>query len=172
MNNDTQANVISNISTDEPTDEDILCITNYTEGLSSFISECPTPMTIAIQGDWGSGKTSVMKMVAGQLQNDIHTVWLNTWMFSQFDTGINLSKSLILAMLKGFNIADGENEENDNDVEDGKQKNPDSIKKVKLALNVAGNLTKSALVYTAGTFGGGLLASILQGAIGRHGFYN
>lgn len=34
-----------------------------------------TPMTIAIQGDWGSGKTSIMNMVRNL---DLQVVWFNT----------------------------------------------------------------------------------------------
>ncbi|HEY5466973.1 MAG TPA: P-loop NTPase fold protein, partial [Clostridia bacterium] len=59
--------------------EDIFNIKNYIEGLSSFILECNTPMTIAIQGDWGSGKTSMMNMVRESIENQVVPVWFNTW---------------------------------------------------------------------------------------------
>ena len=40
--------------------EDLFHIESYIDGLSVFIKECATPMTVSIQGDWGSGKTSMM----------------------------------------------------------------------------------------------------------------
>ena len=46
--------------TDKPAstlEDDRFNITKYINGLTGFILECNTPMTIAIQGDWGSGKT-------------------------------------------------------------------------------------------------------------------
>lgn len=46
---------------DQPTDKDSLGIENYIKGLSNFIGRCATPLTIAIQGEWGTGKTSIMK---------------------------------------------------------------------------------------------------------------
>jgi len=41
---------------DIPAAEDLFGIGRYISGLCSFIAKCPTPMTIAIQGGWGSGK--------------------------------------------------------------------------------------------------------------------
>lgn len=64
---------------------DLFGIEAYVKGLKSFIIECETPMTIAVQGDWGSGKTSIMNMVKEELPNSILPVWFNTWEFSQFN---------------------------------------------------------------------------------------
>ncbi|MBQ3164670.1 MAG: hypothetical protein IJC02_09085 [Lachnospiraceae bacterium] len=75
---------IENISQDQ------FDITQYITGLSEFIKECETPMTIAIQGDWGSGKTSVMNMVKNNLGEEVISVWFNTWQFSQFTMGDDL----------------------------------------------------------------------------------
>ncbi len=38
--------------------EDNLSVKPYVKGLCSFIKECDTPVSIAVQGDWGCGKTS------------------------------------------------------------------------------------------------------------------
>lgn len=76
---------------DEPaTTQDDFSISQYIKGLSEYIEECETPMTIAVQGDWGSGKTSIMNMVKNQLDENVISVWFNTWKFSQFDMGGNL----------------------------------------------------------------------------------
>ena len=70
---------------------DLFEIKNYTDALSEFIISCETPMTIAIQGDWGSGKTSFMKMVEGVLSDKVLPIWFNTWQFSQFSMGDRLT---------------------------------------------------------------------------------
>lgn len=49
-------------------ENDQLGITKYIEGISSFINSGVTPMTIAIQGSWGNGKNSIMKMISDSLE--------------------------------------------------------------------------------------------------------
>ena len=93
-------------------DDDKLAYSDYAQALTEFVKTCDTPMTIAIQGDWGLGKTSVMKMMqknlSGNEQNDtennseevlentgddqktIETVWINTWESAQLGNGDNL----------------------------------------------------------------------------------
>ena len=41
-------------------DKDQLGINSYKDGLVNFIKTAQTPLTIAIQGEWGSGKTSLI----------------------------------------------------------------------------------------------------------------
>ena len=55
---------------DIPATEDLFNISNYIDGLSSFIMKCETPMTLAIQGDWGTGKSSIMEMVAAKIESE------------------------------------------------------------------------------------------------------
>ena len=80
--------------TDGPAIEDNFNIERYINGLTSFIKNCNTPITMAIQGDWGTGKTSIMSMVKNKIEKenngDIHLVWFNTWQFSQFNMGDQL----------------------------------------------------------------------------------
>lgn len=80
--------------TDNPLKEesgDLLGVRKYTEGLKEFIKCCNTPMTIAIQGDWGSGKTSFMNIISKKLEREAEIVWFNTWQFSQFNMQENVS---------------------------------------------------------------------------------
>lgn len=74
-------------------------IENYIKGLSNFIGRCATPLTIAIQGEWGTGKTSIMKQVKDILMNDndckVKTILFNTWQYSQFNMEDELAISLI-----------------------------------------------------------------------------
>ena len=89
--------------TDEAAHADLFDIGNYIAGLSSFITSSKTPMTISIQGSWGSGKTSMMQMVRARLGDDIHTIWFNTWQFAQFDLGDSLPFSMMSVLLKQLN---------------------------------------------------------------------
>lgn len=82
-------------------DNDLFDVEKYINGLSSFIEKCETPMTIAIQGDWGSGKTSVMNMVKEKLdKNNIIPMWFNTWKFSQFNMEEQLPVTFLSYLLK------------------------------------------------------------------------
>ena len=40
--------------------QDLFGINKFEKGLNHFIRNADTPITIAIQGEWGSGKTSLM----------------------------------------------------------------------------------------------------------------
>lgn len=42
--------------TDDAATVDLFNINKHLDGLSRFIKACNTPMTISIQGSWGSGK--------------------------------------------------------------------------------------------------------------------
>lgn len=100
---------------DQAAVEDKFEIGKYINGLAHFIENCKTPMTIAIQGDWGTGKTSIMKMVQKKIkeenaessessdgkgtakeESNIKIINFNTWQFSQF----NMDKGLPLIMLE------------------------------------------------------------------------
>ena len=54
---------------DAPASEDKFEIKNYIDGISKFILTCNTPMTMSIQGDWGTGKTSIMELAKILLKN-------------------------------------------------------------------------------------------------------
>ena len=82
--------------------EDLFDVGVYVNALCSFIRGCETPMTISIQGDWGSGKTSMMNMMRANMQADVWPVWFNTWQFSQFDMGNSLAFSMMDVLLKGL----------------------------------------------------------------------
>lgn len=60
--------------TDEPlqqSDENQLGTGDYTQGLIQFIKNTETPMTIGIQGEWGSGKTSLMHQIEAGLNKEV-----------------------------------------------------------------------------------------------------
>ena len=80
-------------------DDDALGFQLYVDALRDFALKCETPMTIAIQGDWGSGKTSLMNLIRARVEEDsaqrVKCVWINTWQFSQFELGADLPFSVI-----------------------------------------------------------------------------
>lgn len=68
--------------------EDQFGIAPFENGLIRFIENTSTPITIALQGEWGSGKTSLMNSLKNELgDNDkdnspFFSVWLNTWEYA------------------------------------------------------------------------------------------
>ena len=112
--------------TDVAASKDLFEIGPYIKGLSDFIKECKTPMTISIQGTWGTGKTSIMNMVEAELnQNPMnyHCVEFNTWEFSQFD----LEKKLSIVMIQSL-------------IESLSDNNAESIESIKSILKFAASL--------------------------------
>ncbi|MEK4229273.1 KAP family P-loop NTPase fold protein [Solibacillus sp. FSL H8-0538] len=98
--------------------EDSLKVEMYIEGLVDFISSCKTPMTIALQGDWGTGKTSFINLVdhklyektdalsknmdtkskskeRGYKEDKVVTIKFNTWKYSQFNQEDHLTLSFL-----------------------------------------------------------------------------
>ncbi len=82
--------------------DEALGLTEYANALVQFSCTCDTPMTIALQGDWGSGKTSLMNLIKAGVEADsagkIQTIWFNTWQYSQF----SMSDTLALSMIGNF----------------------------------------------------------------------
>ena len=65
--------------------EDLLNINKYAQALVHFILNSDTPITIGLQGEWGTGKTSMMYLLKEELQaKSVATSWVNTWEYSMF----------------------------------------------------------------------------------------
>jgi len=89
-------------NTDKPVEKienDTFGIGLYVDGLCNFIVNCDSPMTISIQGDWGSGKTSMMNMIKEKISDKVHPTWFNTWQFSQFQMQNELTVSMLCTLL-------------------------------------------------------------------------
>ncbi|MGK0414011.1 MAG: GTPase SAR1 family protein [Polaribacter sp.] len=58
----------------------------FENGLTKFINLTNTPITIALQGEWGSGKTSLMNSLKKNLSDSDNSkyfsIWLNTWEYA------------------------------------------------------------------------------------------
>ena len=50
--------------------KDTLDILRHAQALTKFIKDTSTPMTIGIQGEWGSGKTSLLNAIVYELEGD------------------------------------------------------------------------------------------------------
>lgn len=87
---------------------DALELDRYAQALAGLIEACHTPMTIGIQGDWGTGKTSLMNLIRERLDaKRCLSVWFNTWQYSQFGNEENLPASLLLNLLSQINESEG-----------------------------------------------------------------
>lgn len=74
------------IVNDQPTEKDALDFTPYIETLADIIQTGNTPLTIGVFGTWGTGKTSLMKMVKKQLPSDFTVAWFDAWKYDKEET--------------------------------------------------------------------------------------
>ena len=92
---------------------DNLKISPYKNALVEFIKKTRTPITIGIQGDWGSGKTSLLNQIWNDLDpvnednnedNNIYQIWVNSWEHSLLCTPeeslIKIVNEIIKELLK------------------------------------------------------------------------
>ncbi len=81
--------------------QDLLQIKTYSDALSEFIAESDTPITIGLQGEWGTGKTSLMEILRENLSSqNIATSWVNTWEHSLFRTSREVTPKVLRSMLE------------------------------------------------------------------------
>jgi predicted KAP-like P-loop ATPase len=74
------------IITDDPAEEDTLYFNSYSENLATIIREAKPKFAIGIFGKWGTGKTTLMKMIKRELDKDnekILTVWFDAWRYEK-----------------------------------------------------------------------------------------
>ena len=102
---------------DEPLEkrgEDSLKIKKYSNALVTFIKNSLTPMTIGIQGSWGSGKTSLLNTIYAQLDDaneheeskDFKVIWINSWENSLMATPEEALIKIINEIINGLNEVD------------------------------------------------------------------
>lgn len=90
--------------------EDKLYLDTQIGGFAEVILDCTTPMTIAIQGDWGSGKTSFVNMIMDKAeslhdkkrdkksQENFVFISFNAWQYTQFNMGDELLTNMVTAL--------------------------------------------------------------------------
>ena len=68
------------------TQDDLFGINIYQNALIKYVKLTETPITIALQGEWGSGKTSLMNLLKWHLCDEDNApyfpIWINTWQYS------------------------------------------------------------------------------------------
>lgn len=67
------------------------------------------PLTIGVFGDWGSGKSSIMRMLEQKLESDekILTIYFNSWLFEGCeDAKVSLLENIILELSKGKTLSE------------------------------------------------------------------
>ena len=72
----------------QPGDQDKLDISAHAVSLIKFISSTSTPITVGVQGEWGSGKTSLLNSIYHHFENEqnVKQIWLNSWEYSLLST--------------------------------------------------------------------------------------
>ena len=85
-------------------EQDFLSVEKYAKSLSKFIIQSDTPITIGLQGEWGTGKTSLMSLLLEQFnsdenENQIASSWVNTWEYSMFKGAHETTPSVLKGML-------------------------------------------------------------------------
>ena len=106
--------------TDKPDLTDKLGSQKYCDALTSFIKHCSTPMTIAIQGGWGTGKTTTINIVEKSLKDakgeelEYTPVRFETWQYSYSEKSsvfVPLIQQIIHTIFPDYNEMEGVNEE-------------------------------------------------------------
>ena len=95
---------------------------SYAESLAKFIRGCETPITIGVQGEWGSGKTSLLNMIREDIEEEertiqrgkvikgkeeYKTIWINTWEHSLLRSPEQCLLSIIEELIDEIARVDG-----------------------------------------------------------------
>ena len=143
-------NAIAEVPVDNG-EHDKLGLGAYSDSLVSYIKNSVTPTTIAIQGDWGSGKTSLLNIIRNKLGEEYLCVSFNTWQYSQFEMSESLAISFMTHFLSELNAVLGVSENVESALE--------TVRKVSLGI------FKNVALYTAGKVGGEDIKELVQGTI-------
>ena len=94
-------------------EKDLLGIEEYKNGLIDFIDNAQTPLTIALQGEWGSGKTSLLNSIKYDLcvnKSNFYGVWINTWEYGlMMDESTTLTNIITGIIAEVINVISAEN---------------------------------------------------------------
>lgn len=94
----------------EKNNEDKLKMSRYSAVLSNFIKQGDTPLTVGLQGEWGTGKTSMLYMLLEHFKReDIATSWVNTWEYSMFRNPSETTPAILKGMLTNLKLSCGKN---------------------------------------------------------------
>jgi len=113
--------------------DDKLKFKAYVETLNEVIKNSSTPLTIGIYGEWGSGKTSLMRLTLNSYKREksIKTVWFDAWKYDKVE---DLRVALIYSIVKQI-------ESNPKSSESLKVKASEFLKRINW-MNLAKNVSK------------------------------
>ena len=87
--------------------QDAFGISHHVIALCEFLKTSETPLTMAIQGEWGSGKSSFMKMMEEYLcskelpdSERYDAIWINAWQMFLEDDNEEAVKKIVLEILR------------------------------------------------------------------------
>jgi len=76
------AETIGGLVSDTPASQDAIGFDSYTNALAAFLlaEETEPPLTVSVEGSWGTGKSSFMRQLRKRLEaNDAVTIEFNAW---------------------------------------------------------------------------------------------
>ena len=101
-------------------EHDSLSTFSYAKALGAFIEKCDMPITIGIQGEWGSGKTSLLNMIEVFLKGqeakkpgkqETRTIKINTWEHSLLRSPEETLLSIIREIIQEITQSNGNADE-------------------------------------------------------------
>ena len=111
---------------------DLFGIQKYQNALVEFVNHSHTPLTIALQGEWGSGKTSLMNLLDDELcdKGTFYRVWINSWQYSLMRTPEEAILKIVEGMIEQIVKTISDN--------DGKNKTVENVKSIFKKISFAG----------------------------------
>ena len=86
----------------QPNKSDSLGVKPFEDGIVNFLNGASTPLTIALQGEWGSGKTSLMNVLEERLCKTEGSMFLsvdiNTWEYGLMNDVLDTLRDIITEM--------------------------------------------------------------------------
>src|SRR5215212_275359 len=104
MSSEASMTLTGMIITDDVAFHPILDFEAYSDTIVKMITQSHPKFSIGIYGEWGTGKTTLMRVVEDKLKNNednILTVWFNAWRYERED------QFAIVALLKTIGYAMG-----------------------------------------------------------------
>ena len=135
------------------TNDDSMGIGLYVEALADVIADAGTPLTIAIQGEWGSGKTSFMNQLSEKLcspfggtgsTSPYFGIWIHAWEFALLKEPTDILVSLMKGLIR----------EMKREVEKVSPNDSTTKEYCRTALEIAQRFTKTAFYVAAARLGG------------------